>query len=100
MKFFAIILSIVVLWLTLMPCIDTPEQNCANKTEMAQQHSHSEDIDLCSPFCTCHCCQSCVHLPMMLFTLACSTQQEHLYPITFQGVPKDFNFDLYKPPRA
>lgn len=100
MKFFALILSLVVLWLTLTPCIDTPEDNCVSKTEMSQQHSHSGDLDLCSPFCTCQCCQVCVNIPSVLFTQVHSANPEFLYPVAHQDVPHDFNYELYKPPRG
>jgi hypothetical protein len=59
MKFFAVILSLYVLVLTAMPCIDIPNERNLQKTELSKDlqdnHQHN-DADGCSPFCTCNCC--------------------------------------------
>jgi hypothetical protein len=59
MKIFATILSIYVLVLTSMPCIDK-QDNTLQKTELSGTSSdnHQKDCDHCSPFCTCYCCAS------------------------------------------
>jgi len=59
MKIFACILSIYVLALTAIPCIDLQYNNDMHKTELAQKSTSGQnDIDYCSPFCTCSCCAS------------------------------------------
>lgn len=59
MKFLAILFSIYILVLTAIPCIDKPDDPTLQKTEVSPQSgSHHQDIDHCSPFCTCNCCSS------------------------------------------
>jgi hypothetical protein len=60
MKIFACLLSFYILFLTAIPCVDKPEDNSVQKTEISPKttDSHQQDIDHCSPFCTCNCCSS------------------------------------------
>ena len=59
MRFFACILSIYVVILTAVPCVDKltdnhmPQTEIGGKTNTGHQH---HDGDQCSPFCTCNCC--------------------------------------------
>ena len=60
MKLFAYILSVYVVILTIMPCIDMNEDTTNQKVELSTNRSdtqHSQS-DHCSPFCTCTCCAS------------------------------------------
>jgi len=61
MKFIALILSILISALAVMPCSDDITCEKVNTSEQALDspisHNHSEDEgDLCTPFCTCACC--------------------------------------------
>ncbi len=59
MKIFACILSVYILVLTAIPCIDRPEDHHLQKTEIeanANTNHHNHGGDQCSPFCTCNCC--------------------------------------------
>jgi len=60
MKYFAFILSFYIVVLTAIPCIDKPEDNTIQKNEISPKptDSQQQDIDHCSPFCTCSCCSS------------------------------------------
>jgi len=58
MKYFAFILSVYVLVLTAIPCVDLPKDDNLHKTELtnsATEH-HEHTTDQCSPFCVCVCC--------------------------------------------
>jgi len=89
MRLLALILSIYVLILSVIPCPDIPEDHTASNIEQTQQAqqstgSHAEHTDHCSPFCTCSCC----YIPAIVLCQA----------IQF----KDFsllqeNYSLYKP---
>ena len=59
MKFLTVILSIYVMILTFMPCADAHVGNadCHSTVQQDQSGEHSEDIEFCSPFCFCACCQ-------------------------------------------
>ncbi|GAT63988.1 DUF6660 family protein [Paludibacter jiangxiensis] len=58
MKLLAYILSFYVILLTLMPCVDLPQDNRLHRQEITAQTSttHHDYQDICSPFCTCNCC--------------------------------------------
>jgi hypothetical protein len=59
-KFVNIILSIIILALSCLPCADMEAGSVSHSSiEFAsnnESHSHDNQIDLCSPFCTCNCC--------------------------------------------
>jgi len=77
MKTFAFILSLYVLALTAIPCIDVQKEGAMYRIEVSQnnQDTHNQgEKDHCSPFCTCNCCATSV-----IF-------QEHLY------LPDSFSF--------
>lgn len=60
MKIFVLILSLYILFLTAIPCVEKPEDCDFDKAGVSGKtsHSHDEDIHHCSPFCTCNCCSS------------------------------------------
>lgn len=60
MKVIALILSILISALVIIPCSDGITCEEVNKSQQVQKstsHNHSDDKgDVCSPFCTCTCC--------------------------------------------
>ena len=60
MKLFVYILSLYILVLSAIPCIDQPEDHSLQKSVISSNtaESHHHDTDHCSPFCTCNCCSS------------------------------------------
>jgi hypothetical protein len=59
MKHLAYILSIIIVVLTVMPCIDEPGDNVLQNKEITHgSANHQDEPDHCSPFCTCQCCQA------------------------------------------
>lgn len=59
MKYIAVILSVYVMVLTAIPCNDVHAGTNSATLELAEQsQNHTSDVDLCSPFCFCHCCQT------------------------------------------
>ncbi len=64
MKFITILLSVLLLSLSCLPCADK-KVNSSDKTSVVftsnqGDHSHDNEIDLCTPFCMCSCCGSLV----------------------------------------
>ena len=48
-----------VIVLTSMPCNDVYADTSSASLEMMEQsQNQTNDVDLCSPFCFCHCCQT------------------------------------------
>jgi len=59
-KYAAMILSVYIVVLTAMPCNDIHAINSNNiALELSEQNANqTNDVDLCTPFCFCHCCQT------------------------------------------
>lgn len=60
MKFFAAIMAVIVLTLSVMPCADTKASHKQPaKYEVAKESKPQAPFtDDCSPFCQCNCCAS------------------------------------------
>ncbi len=64
MRFFAIILSILLFYLTIMPCSDALTCEEEKRVELSQNHDHSKDKnDFCTPLCICQCCSTSMVYP-------------------------------------
>lgn len=63
-KALAIFLSLYIILLSGFPCDDIATLHSSSRTEYSQTTSSANrgDIDHCSPFCTCLCCQACFHI--------------------------------------
>jgi hypothetical protein len=64
MKFAAIILASVTIFLTAIPCDDVNSFD-SNQTELNAEHSDDikDILDFCTPFCSCNCCSTIVINP-------------------------------------
>ena len=61
MKFYAAILSLLLLVLSGLPCADMGDNNGAQEisSSISENHTHGpkeKHVDMCSPFCSCNCC--------------------------------------------
>lgn len=57
MKIVAVILSVFFLCLNFVSCSDAETGSSEEKTQTyGAAENNSDTIDLCSPFCQCHCC--------------------------------------------
>jgi len=101
MKFFAYILSLYVVILTIMPCIDVHQDTISQNIELTNNTSdtHQNDTDHCSPFCSCTCCASPVVFQNYTLQIAC-------YPIVkehFSEYNSSFNstvhYSIWQPPK-
>ena len=59
MRYLAFILSLYVLVLTAVPCVDVQITSFESAQQSHQDH-HQGEGDHCSPFCTCNCCATSV----------------------------------------
>ena len=101
MKFFVHILSLYILVLTAIPCIDKPEDHSLQKSVISSKtaESYHHEIDHCSPFCTCNCCSSSkiqqqivIEFNCAEFLLACCSEQS---PSSVSAPPDT----VWQPPR-
>ena len=101
MKLFAFIMAFMVLVLTVIPCVDVPEDHAVQKIELSNTTSdhHHSDADHCSPFCTCHCCQASFNITDVSVTF--STE---IVEINYNESPSMFQdfelFDFLIPPKV
>ena len=63
MKFFFLILSFAMLYMSCLPCGDSKECNAKTEAKISatdnhEQHKHNAEA--CTPFCTCSCCAASV----------------------------------------
>ena len=100
MKLIAIILSIYVLVLTAIPCTDTHISESSSVSVELSEHSHNQfdNIDSCTPFCYCNCCQSISLISVYNNQIISFSTIELEFPILVQaeiGQLKTF----WKPPK-
>ncbi|MCF6214252.1 MAG: hypothetical protein L3J45_09540 [Flavobacteriaceae bacterium] len=68
MRWIAKILAVITLVLTLFPCNDgfaqyqSSDATYLSISTLDTQNHHSDEGDLCTPFCTCVCCASLVYV--------------------------------------
>ncbi|MFI2744209.1 DUF6660 family protein [Zhouia sp. PK063] len=95
MKFVALIFALYILSLHLFSCTDAvvnSNQTETTLTSLSDNNHDHQDVDLCTPFCTCHCCHVhtidapivsvhyfSVHIPTSLYTYSEQIIEEPLY---------------------
>ena len=103
MKFFTLIMSLFLLYISCLPCGDRLECNAKTEQKISantnhQQHKHTSEA--CTPFCTCSCCAASIlflsltkaQSPKLIFTLK-------NYPIVNDSFfSQDFSF-IWQPPK-
>ena len=103
LKSIGLILAIYILALNFAPCADNDEAKDLATTSIElvdtdNNHEHS-DLDLCSPFCQCNCCQIFVTYhnlaDLEIISKGISTE---IY-LHLDGFGKDITGPLLHPPR-
>lgn len=103
MKFMTIILSLIILFLSTIPCSDGQNFEDQEHKEMSVDHNHQEDSDdTCPITCICNCCGiSITYEPMATFELL------HLHKISTQLISTyqsnyrfDFHSNIWQPPQV
>lgn len=109
MKFSSILLSIVLIVLSCLPCADA-ESNAEPKSDAKlvvdnhADHSKEQNTDFCSPFCICNCCGAQIlnFTPSVAFTISevqfpeYSTKTNILYKAHFASM---FSGSIWQPPQ-
>ncbi len=103
MKFLAFIFSIYILALNFAPCEDNSAFESNVNIEISQitdaDHGHNA-LDLCSPFCQCHCCHiHATHFKMAEFTMASENIPTNIF-LHFDSFGIDINNSILQPPRV
>ncbi len=101
MKIFTCILSLYLLMLTALPCIDTPKINTLPVSELSQTPvtNQESNSDQCSPFCVCDCCISpVIYQDCTIQINFFSHSQNHLFAFTPSPV-YSLHFSIWQPPK-
>ena len=100
MKIFAFILSLYILVLTAIPCIDETQDNTLHKIELSQNTTgnHQNDTDHCSPFCVCYCCISPIIYQAYTIRFNCFSFTQKHYPGYKTIYISSFYSSVWQPP--
>jgi len=101
MKFLAFLLSFYILVLNVIPCVDVPKDNTRQTISLSKSsnENHQQDIDHCSPFCTCDCCATPFVFNEYIIHFDCF--------LNFQKIQSEFSYsyhsstyaDIWQPPK-
>lgn len=105
MKTFSIILAVLVLFLSGIPCDDLNQNNDGELLVYSQSNSHDDhgdhqNSDACSPFCACQCCQSSAVPLNPILNAAITTyyiQKKPSYRQVFY--PNGIIYSIWRPPQ-
>ena len=99
MRYLSLILVLSVLIAVIVPCNDRIEEGSLESSECFDgncDEDHEEHKDLCSPFCTCNCCQTNVD-DIALFKLHANTDvEQQTLPVNF--FHSRIAFSIWEPP--
>jgi len=101
-KFLTIILSLYFLALNVVPCSDSAQANddAQDVSVVDFDGDHDQDLELCSPFCQCHCCHvHTIDFGIVEFQLL-QTEISNENFAHFDKLGKDFTHSLYQPPKV
>ncbi|WP_423776237.1 DUF6660 family protein [Bacteroides graminisolvens] len=104
MRFLAYILSLYILVLTAIPCLDIPEFLSSGNVQVTQNTTNKTqdlpDVDLCSPFCHCSCCVSFIsYQEVFHIDFTCDSFSQVQYS-KYISVFSSFNFaSIWQPPK-
>jgi hypothetical protein len=103
MKVLCLLLSMYVLYMVSLPCVDEAIDNSKTFTELATTHHHHHDpgqADACSPFCVCACCSVTVDLSVFVFVSnPVRNIQSKLVPYYKENVSSYFH-SIWQPPKV
>lgn len=105
MKLLATILSIYLLGLTAVPCVDgeTAHVTADNQTSevvlSASAHDHATG-EACAPFCSCQCCQ--IQLTLVDFPIfkPLNPSFQAIFVASANDLVDEFSNSLFQPPRV
>jgi hypothetical protein len=101
MKFLAVILSVYVFCLTIMPCVDGLAADLIPGPEVIHNEAASQQQECghCSPFCTCDCCASQVLTKENLINFEYSTISEKFITFYTPDYHSSSYFFIWHPPK-
>lgn len=100
MKFFALILALYTLGLSLTPCCDVHEgQRNTPQTVQQSADQQQQDNEPCCPFCQCSCCHGFVAISFIKIIPAVPVFTEKLIPGCQKPIFSSFLSSIWNPPQ-
>ena len=101
MKIIAIILSVYILVLTAVPCIDVPQDNTLHKTELSTKTSdnHQSNTNNCSPFWPCNSCVAPVVSKVCSLSFNCFSYSQTYFAEYQSGHITNLSLAIWQPPK-
>lgn len=102
MKFLTVILAFYILSLNLVPCEDGFDGCEEAQIEISQnsQNQDHNDIDFCSPFCQCQCCQINVTFNSVLIPQIIPDPISTEVFLYINRLESNISYPILRPPRA
>lgn len=85
------------------PCADeasVDSQSAVHSHEHSHEHDNSEEDDMCSPFCSCQCCQVNMQMPVAFFKVLLPQPFNENQSMYNGNIPDSPGHSLFIPPRA
>ena len=100
MRYIALILSVVILALSCLPCADADASHMKEHQEISASHEQDAGhIDTCSPFCLCTCCAALsIHPPLIRVALVIPEHAIH-YTSRYIAAFNEVSLPVWQPPR-
>ncbi|WP_338081525.1 DUF6660 family protein [Aestuariivivens sediminis] len=102
MKGIAIILSLIVLVLTIIPCSDGNNTEDQYRDEISTNHNHQNDSDdTCALTCICNCCGTVItYQPLATFNLGLKNQiLREMVSVHISIYRFNFQYNIWQPPQ-
>ena len=99
MKIFAIILSMSIFSMALVPCADGAVEYHEQESSVVDDgHEHNEDDD-CTPFCSCDCCSVTVTVPQIPILPLAEVEQNYSFSFLYSfSYSFDYAQGVWRPP--
>ena len=103
MKFFALILSLTIFFLSVKPCSDGQNIEDKHAGEISVTHNHQQDSDDSCPItCICNCCGiSITYQPLINYNLTIDSKISTKIISSYQSSYRfDFHSNIWQPPQV
>lgn len=98
MKIFAIILSLTIFSMSLVPCADGAVSIHDDASVVDENHDQHEEDD-CTPFCSCDCCSVSVTVPQIPILPVVEVEQNYYFSFLYSfHYSFDYEQGVWRPP--
>ena len=109
MRLCSLFISLLILFLSCMPCTDKKTAEKADELVFSQHpseehdHEHGEANDFCSPFCTCACCGASIMVltvPTVYPEKKVEFERAKITSLYQSVFISSYNFSFWQPPKV